>query len=325
MSGKQVVWRCSKAFFPVILLVLSTYSFSKEEKEEWHGHPRTELVENAPRNIPVLGNEKCALAPALTEEQKERYVCCGSTWRDMMTAYNDAPYDAQVIVDHLKKPLHPAWRAAFFVGLSSTGKTTTALAIPHLAHWYFDFISSTQLLGSHRNQAKERLELHLKRAISLEKKVVVIIDNINLLLSSDDGDATSGALWAFLDSQKYNNNFFLIGTMDCFDNLSEDFKRRAIGSIVEFGPIPSSKLKAVFKSKITSPAMELDTECDDEFIDACVSRIEREGRGVCYRDCENIGVKVSLLTYKDAPESVVRKIKRKHINEAIEYWFQNLS
>ncbi len=352
MSGnRSQAWGLYKSVFSVLLFVSSTNSFSMEffssyfsrssrscdastqidfdeadTREELQRMVAEELRTGGPGalvSVPAaIASEEHMLAPALTEEQKRHYICHGNTWEDMMSAYRDAPYDARVVVDHLTRPLDPAWRAAFFVGRPGTGKTTAALAIPHLARWYFDFVPSGPLLSRYRNETKEKLEAHLQRAVSSGKKVVVIIDEINRLLENfnskkHDSDATSSALWMFLDSQKYNNNFFLIGTMNRDDKLPDPFKSRAVGSTVRFKMIPPNKLKEILKGKITSPTMELDPECDDTFMDRFVQLIQSEVIDISPRDYESMRFKIARLVRRDDPESEVHKIKQYHLYRAM--------
>ena len=184
-------------------------------------------------------------------------------------------------MNHLKNPgrFNPAWRSAFFVGEPGTGKTTIAKAIPHFINWYFDFIPSAALLGSYRNQASERLLQHLNRAVSGKRKVVVIIDEINRLLENFDSknhdtDSTSSNLWMFLDAQRLNPNFFLIGTMNRDNKIPEPMKNRIEASSIVFPKITDPiKLRRIFRSKLESDYQKIDKSCSDADLNECIKTL----------------------------------------------------
>ena len=259
---------------------------------------RSEVVETYK---PAVFQQKgdSGLVPALTDEEKESYSCNGYTWEEMMDSYNGAPDKAQMVAEHLKQSRDPVLRAAFFVGPPGTGKTTTALAIPHLAHWYFDPINAGDILSRYRNETKDRLALHFKRALNSGKKVVVIIDEINRLLENfkskkHDSDATASFIWTFLDSQRRNDRFFLIGTMNHDDKLPEPFKNRKGGTTVYFKRFSPDKQREIFKKKIVSPQLELDPAYKDEEIDSFIKILGEELIDFSPRDYENLRFELAL-------------------------------
>ncbi|HLE76766.1 MAG TPA: hypothetical protein VI521_03240, partial [Candidatus Babeliales bacterium] len=87
-------------------------------------------------------SKEYAFAPEMTENKKKDYSCEGISWQEMEDAFEDAPFRAKLIVDHLKKNIDPTWRASFFIGPQGVGKSTVAIAIPHFANWYIRSISA---------------------------------------------------------------------------------------------------------------------------------------------------------------------------------------
>ncbi len=295
-------------------------------RQERCDYASAEVVETY--KSPIFQQESSdGLAPALTEEEKETYVCKGYTWQEMMDAYNGARDKAKLekVVEHLQGCLDPALRAAFFVGPAGTGKTSAALAIPHLAHWYFDPINGGEILSPYRNETKQRLGLHFQRALSSGKKVVIVIDEINRLLENfnskkHDSDATASYLWTFLDSQRYNHNFFLIGTMNRDDKLPEPFKNRKGGTTVYFKRFPPAKQREIFKKKIVNPKLELSLECDDAFLDGFLNTMEEQLVDFSPRDYDNLrfALVLSPLTGKDGQPGM-RIIKQENLSDALKH------
>lgn len=265
-----------------------------------------------------------ALVPAMTELQKKSYLARGKTWQEMMEVYQDAPEDMRDIVDHLEKPCDPEWRAAFVVGPPGTGKTTATLAVPHLAQWYWKFLSGPALAGQYRNEAKERLASELQGVMAQRRKTVLIIDELNRLLEnfdseSHDTDTTGSFLWTFLDEQRRNANFFFIGIMNRDDKIPDQVKHRLGGSTIFFPAITDpNKLREIFRKVVArNPAIAFDEECNDEFIDRCFSSLKKEGISLTPRDYENVRLQIARLTRRDDKVSSVRKIKQAHVTKAV--------
>lgn len=268
--------------------------------------------------------EDYALVPEMSEEEKKKYTAHGKTWDELVEVFQDAPADMQDIVDHLIKPCDPEWRAAFVVGPPGTGKSTATLAIPHLARWYWMFLSGPALAGQYRNEAKERLTAELVKAVNSRRKTVVIVDELNKLLENfnskdHDTDTTGSFFWTFLDAQKRNQNFFFIGTMNRDDKVPDPVKHRFGGSTIYFPAIEDpEKLLIIFKKVMArNIEMAFDSECDDAFLESCFKSLESEGIALTPRDYENIRFQIARLTRRDDKLSAVRRIKQYHLTNAI--------
>ncbi len=331
MANKQLSWRCSnQALSLLFLLLVPTNTLSMDIIKRWRygirdqDIPRVNLSDLVVPTAPVAPFND-GLVPEMTDEQKKSYVARGKTWQEMMEVFEDAPVDMQDIVDHLKKPTDPEWRAAFVVGPPGTGKTTASLAVPHLARWYWKFASGPELAGKYRNESKERLSDLLTQVVARGKKTVMIVDELNRLLEnsgskSHDTDVTGSFLWTFLDEHKRNPNFFFIGTMNRDDKLADPIKHRFGGSTIYFPPIEDPvKLLNIFKKVMRrNTEIELDKKCDDVFIQHCFDSLSSEGIDITPRDYENIRIQAARLSRRDDKVSPVRNVKRKHICKAVQ-------
>lgn len=344
MSSKQCTWRCSDHIVAVLFLFLIySHTFSMDylykmyadwkyinEKKDADILSLDELLPPPPKQaIPEI--VECddvltdyALVPEMSAEQKKNYSARGKTWQELMEVFEDAPEGMKDIVAHLIKPLDPEWRAALLVGPPGTGKTTATLAVPHLARWYWKFLSGPELAGQYRNEAKERLAFELKNIISQKKKVVVIIDELNKLLENfnskgHDTDITASFLWTFLDEQKRNPNFFFIGTMNRDDKIPDPVKHRFGGSTIFFPAIEDhQKLINIFRKVIArNPDLEFSTACTDLFLQKCFDSLKEDGINITPRDYENIRLQIARLTAREDKVNKVRKIRQRHVTEAI--------
>lgn len=265
-------------------------------------------------------------AREMTERQKRDCVCEGVSWQEMVDAYENAPFRAKVIVDHLKKNINPTWRASFFIGPQGVGKTTTAIAIPHFANWHIHPISAAELMASYRNRTKEALAREFELALSKKRKVVIVIDEINELFEyfdseSHDASATSKYFWGFLDKEKRNSNLFIIGTMNRENKLPDPLKQRMGQGIVKFeGEQTRRELRNRLKKVVArSPHIELDDACNDVCLNRCIAVLKKRPIPVTTRDFENVLGDANLLAYQDDSEGDVRKIKPSHFDGALEY------
>src|ERR1700761_574312 len=197
-----------------------------------------------------------------------------------------SPKRAQIIVEHLKDPHYfphnRDYRSAYFVGEPGSGKTSMARAVAHKMSkegWNYIFIPSTELLGEYRNQTAISLKNKLESAIKSRIPTIIIIDELNRLLENTeskhhDTDTAATALWLFLDRQRNNENFFLIGTMNRVTKLPKPFKDRILIDIIMFPKIEDPKVKnTIFRRSITSRKMNFDKEVTDEFLNAELARL----------------------------------------------------
>jgi AAA+ superfamily predicted ATPase len=173
----------------------------------------------------------------------------------MEFVFASSPQEAQCIVNYLQDPNYfpgvENYRSAFFIGEPGTGKSVTAQAIAHKMSqngWEYKFLSSTSFLREYRNQTAIQLQKELEKIESSNKPTILIIDEIHRLLENTeskhhDTDATATALWTFLDRQKNNKNFFLIGTMNRIHKLPKPVKSRIISDFIEFPLITNPRIK----------------------------------------------------------------------------------
>lgn len=205
---------------------------------------------------------------------------------EMKLVLDSSPVDAQLIVNHLQDPTYfpddKDYRSAIFFGVPGSGKTIMAKAIGYEMEkkgWDCKFVSSTSLFGEHRNQTSIRLTNELESIVASKKPTLIIIDELNRLLDNanskhHDTDSTSTALWTFLDSQEGNENFFLIGTMNCIDKLPQPFKSRIITDYINFPLITDPKIKnKLVRIYLTTKNSLLDNEVTDDFLNKELEKI----------------------------------------------------
>jgi AAA+ superfamily predicted ATPase len=222
-----------------------------------------------------------------------------------------APMDVQTIIKHLKDPSFlrdGEYRSAIFYGPPGTGKTTCAKAIAYImkreAGWEINFFSCSNFLGDQRNQGALRLDAKLHE-ISLRKKPnIVVIDELNQLLehaqsSNHDTDATSKALWTFLDQQNNNDHFFLIGTMNKIDALPQQLKSRWISDCIEFTSVDIAYKNKIFRDNCNGSGFALADEIDDHFLSEQLCHVQDN----TYRSLKKFVSRVKRVYRKRCSES----------------------
>lgn len=168
---------------------------------------------------------------------EDTIVPTGTTPEQMISAFQAAPPKLKAIVEFLKnreRVNRPEYNCHFITGHPGVGKTTVAKAIPFMAKWQCVFRTASELEGTGRNQASEKLLALLNAVITKNKNSVVIIDEINQLLENAESEnhdtaSTSKSLWTFLDKQHGNKKFFLIGTLNRMEKLPQQIKSRVLG------------------------------------------------------------------------------------------------
>jgi len=252
---------------------------------------------------------------------------------EMKLVFKTSPKEAQFIIQYLQNPtlfqLSQDYRSATFVGEPGTGKTTTAKAIAYEMSkqgWECKFLSSTSLLGEHRNQTSIALQKELKAIEASKKPTILIIDELNRLLENSDSkhhdtDTVATALWTFLDKHRDNKNFFFIGTMNRANKLPKAYKSRILLDYIEFPLVSNSKYKNQFiRRELTSKNTQLETEITDAFLDK-----ELEKMKICSdRDLKNLSNAIYKRSFMTETIPVHDKmiIKKATIEHVINHYVQ---
>lgn len=250
---------------------------------------------------------------------------------EMEEVLESSPEKAQDIVKYLQDPnYYPCkvnYRAAFFVGEPGSGKTVTASAIAYKMSqrgWDCKIISSTDLLGEYRNQTATQLKRQLNAIAASKKPTILVIDEVHRLLensnsSHHDTDNTSTVLWTFLDKQKHNKNFFLIGTMNRINKLPKPFKDRMFSGYIPFTLITDPKIKnKLFRKKLTTTNTHLGADITDIFLDKELEKI-----GPCSgRNLKLISENIAMM-HKGNNEKRPLSIKKEFITQAVNEYIRD--
>ncbi len=271
---KKQLWRQNSKVLLSFIFLLSccAHILSMEENEFFHES----------NTLPLDIQDRLIVRPPLISlEKQEDYIFHGHTWKQMMQSYESAPWRVKNLVNRLNHPEKfkgDNYRAAFFIGAPGVGKTTAALAVPHVANWFCQYVPSSEFQGTIRNQASQHLLSLLKAVVKINKKTVVIVDELEELLEHHQSDkydtASNGcALWTFLDRQAGNQNFFFIGIMNRDTEIQEQLKSRMDGRRFVFDPIEPVKKKAILRDILEEGGMALAKDCDDAFFNTCIKKL----------------------------------------------------
>jgi AAA+ superfamily predicted ATPase len=264
--------------FLLIALLISSCSTRSMNKDTRRYIPTTPLF--VPVSEPLCTNrsdmETEEIPPVIEHAIQDEFDA--KDIDEMNYVFQNAPRQAQMIVEHLKDPTYLddiEYRSATFVGEPGSGKTTMALAIAHRMSefdWKYALVSSTALLGQYRNQTALHLGKLLRAIAKSIKPTILIIDELNRLLEhseskSHDTDTTATTLWTFLDQQRKNVKFFFIGTMNNLAKLPKPYKDRILFEYIKFDLItsPAKKCKALLRY-LNGNSIRIDPTVTREFL-----------------------------------------------------------
>lgn len=265
------------------------------------------------------------LLPMEPEKNPEIKTYHGVTTKRLDDVFKAAPLRARCIVKHLQDPHYldcPDYRAAFFYGKPGCGKSTLAKAIAYKAgaEWCLIFKASTDFQGKHRGETACELRDYLEEVINLRSKTILVIDEINHLLDhanskKHDTDATSKALWTFLDKQAGNENFFLIGTMNNIEKIPEQIKSRFLGRCIELEPTNTfTQKKETFVNTLEDATTKLHAECNDPFLQLFLNPLN----DWVARDFVEFSFLAKSILREEDENSAVKIIRKKHLEKALQ-------
>jgi SpoVK/Ycf46/Vps4 family AAA+-type ATPase len=186
------------------------------------------------------------------------------------------------------------------------------------AGWHYRFIPSTSLLGKDSTETARQLENELKAANLSEQPIILVVDEINRLLENKNtthhnDDFSASVLWMFLDKQKKNNNFFLIGTMNRIHTLPKSVKDRMFGNCILFPPLSDAgKKRELLYKKFTANSIYLEKEITDAFLDEELAKI-----GICSAGSINIIAQSICRMHKKDSQGKNIPLKKEYISRAI--------
>ncbi len=258
----------------------------------------------------------------MDEQNRAVREAFGATISDMELAYKYAPSEVHKIVEHLKDPEYlddDSFRYAFFIGKPGVGKSTLAKAVAFKSEWMPEYFVPSDFEEKGRNATSHKLIGKLNSITGKNVETVVILDELNQLLehyNNDhyDTDATSKALWTFLDKQEGNNRFFLIGIMNRADKLPPQVKSRMLAqSILIDAPQNPEFRKDLFLSKLITSRVKLSKDAN-EYIDKNIGSMgEYSGR-----DFKKFALAAKMQAVGPKKEDCI-VIDKGHLEKAYQY------
>lgn len=244
---------------------------------------------------------------------------------ELEMVFESSPEEAQQIVSYLKNNNAYKKKRGYivFVGKPGVGKTTMAKAIAYkmsLEGWGCQHFTSSDFIKSNRNQTGMYLKQKLEAAAFSFRPTIVIIDEINGLLENThsenhDTDSTSKALWSFLDEQKNNPQFFLIGTANDISKLPQALQNRLMGRIIEFPTITSmeSRIKSL-RGNLIQAGLKFDKEITDAFLESELKKISDHSS----RSIDRLAESIYFNNQANSSLMITKEIITKNILKRIE-------
>jgi len=312
-------------------LCVANYSFTMESNEQTR---QRRPINIKPFHTPETHETSSSnYQERMSSEQKTHSLTfTEDDIKELKMVFKHSPTRAKNIVKRLTNPNFSTNYScsSFFIGVPGSGKTSLAKAIAYKlqkkAQWENQFISSSEILGEHRNETAIQLNKILKTISASPKKQILIIDELNQLLEhssskNHDTDATSKTLWSFLDRQNKNRNFFFIGTMNSAENLPQPFKSRIAGQCIFFSCLTDKSLKnTIFRSKFSTQFAQLDNSIDDTYLTQQLDKLSTcTGRDLC-----NLATLAEDIYREYDQKSTIIIINKQHLAEAINEYINTL-
>lgn len=234
------------SIFRISLLLLCIFNLSVSA--EFSMKQKNHTLKVKPLNLAELSEEAREQIKNESKQESEKpekvETFSENEIAEMEMVFESSPKKAQNIVKQLENPARSRVnrRSIFFIGDTGTGKTMMSKAIAHKASqkgWNFKHISSSELMGSYRNETAIRLKSMLEKAAASNQPTLIILDDLDLFLQHTDSKyhdtaETSATLWHFLEREQYNQNLFFIGILPISTKMSNASRDRIIGNCVIF-------------------------------------------------------------------------------------------
>ena len=210
------------------------------------------------------------------------------------------------------------------MGKPGVGKTTMAKAIAYkmsLEGWDYQHFTSSDFIKTNRNQTGTYLKQKLDTAAFSPRPIIVIIDEINGFLENThsenhDTDSTSKALWSFLDEQKDNPQFFLIGTANDISKLPQALQNRLLGRVIQFPTITNMESSSKYlRRNLTEAGLKFDKEITDTFLENELKKISDHSHRSIDRLAESIYFNHQANTSLMITKEIITKNILKRIEE----------
>jgi AAA+ superfamily predicted ATPase len=223
---------------------------------------------------------------------------------EMELMLESASFKAQAIIKHLQDPTYfpqsDDYRSAYFIGKPGSDKTLMAKAIAYKMSqegWVYKTISSTSIIKNLNDNLTFVLYEDLNTIKKSNKPTIVIIDELDQLLKTShskyhDLDIASKFLCEFLDEQKGNKNFFLIGTINDASFLPNSLKEKMFFNIIPFSLVKDAETKSnILRKYLMASNIPLAPEITDSFLNQ-----ELEKMGPCSRsNLKKMSAEILLL------------------------------